>query len=112
MEPVDMNWLTGIADGDQDFIGVLASAFAQDADLRFGDIQAAIDAEDAEQLRITAHTLKGSAGNIGAREVAHISQDLENIGKAGSVKGANEHMSKLREAIDRARLFLSNRGLI
>jgi HPt (histidine-containing phosphotransfer) domain-containing protein len=45
---------------------------------------------DSEVVRKAAHSIKGSAGNIGALSVMHLASELQERARAGSLAGARE----------------------
>ena len=55
----------------------LIEAFKTDTAIRLGRLRHAITSADAAQLRREAHTIKGSAWQMGADSVAKICQELE-----------------------------------
>lgn len=67
---------------------LLIETFVGDSGPRLEQIGAAIASGDADALRRSAHSFKGSAGNMGARELAALCQQLESLGRDGRVDGA------------------------
>ncbi|MFT4930055.1 MAG: signal transduction histidine kinase/CheY-like chemotaxis protein, partial [Phenylobacterium sp.] len=59
------------------------------------DIKTALDTEDAAQLKLTAHTLKGVLNNLYAQEIAGPAQALEKMGKDNSIENGFEKYHKL-----------------
>ena len=60
-----------------------------------------LDRRDAAKLQEVAHTLKGSAGNFGAREAVEGSSRLEGIGRRRDWDQAEVAWAALEEAIGR-----------
>ena len=50
----------------------------------------AVDAGDAEEIRQAAHSLKSSSGNIRARRLAELLQELKPFGRDGNTDGAKD----------------------
>ena len=68
-------------------------------------MRTAVDREDADVLRRTAHTLKGLGATIGARRVAAVCEDLESIGRSAAWPNAPALLGRLQQeivAVDRA----------
>jgi HPt (histidine-containing phosphotransfer) domain-containing protein len=63
----------------------LVDLFLRDARVRLQKLALAVDAKDCGALASTAHTLKGSANNLGARRLASFLANLENYGKTGNL---------------------------
>lgn len=70
------------------------------------DVRAAVEAADSDQLRHTAHRLKGSALNLGLPRVAGPALHLEQVGDTGTVAGAVDLLPVLQEALDAGRRAL------
>ncbi|WP_148574361.1 ATP-binding protein [Nocardioides caldifontis] len=62
----------------------------------------AVADEDAAALRAAAHKLKGSALNLGAKQVADVSRRLEELADEGRTTDAAPVLEELREAAPRA----------
>ena len=59
---------------------------------RIGD---GIDGRTPNRVQAAAHTLKGSAGAIGAARIAILAADLDALAKAGSLDGAESLLSRI-----------------
>ncbi len=62
--------------------------FLEDCPVRLAAISAAVDREDAEEIRATAHALKGAAGNLSATKLVDATAVLERIGAEGRLYAA------------------------
>jgi CheY-like chemotaxis protein len=70
--------------------------FLDDCPLRLSAIEAAVRSGDAEELRLSAHALKGAAGNLSATGTCEAADALERIGAEGRMDAAAaawEHLS-------------------
>lgn len=107
-----MNAVLNVADAlerigdDAELLKELAEIFLEECPNLRGEIQAAMSASDAAALDRAAHTLKGSAANIGGEGVRAAALRLEEIGRSGDLAGAPEALAaldaeipKLEEAI-------------
>ena len=54
---------------------------------RCASLRQAVEAVDPQAVRTAAHSLKGSAGNLGARQLAALCQEIELIARQGSLEG-------------------------
>jgi signal transduction histidine kinase/HPt (histidine-containing phosphotransfer) domain-containing protein len=95
------------------FLAVLVRDFDEGFRKRLGDMQLAARENDGAALRGAAHSIKGSAGIVGAEGMASLCRRLESLAAEGRTAGADpliaslahEHevvMSVLREAADAA----------
>jgi HPt (histidine-containing phosphotransfer) domain-containing protein len=66
----------------------LGELFFKDAKSRLQKMQAALAAKDVPGLTYAAHTLKGSASNLGARRLAALCANLEKQAKLGELAEA------------------------
>jgi CheY-like chemotaxis protein len=63
-------------------------------------IRESIAAGDPERMAKAAHTLKSSSAQVGGAKLAAISKEIESLGRAGSVEGANELFDALSLALE------------
>jgi two-component system, sensor histidine kinase and response regulator len=66
--------------GDIGLLRDVLRLFLQDCPQRLAAIKHAVDAQDAELIRTTAHALKGAAGTLSARGVFEAAHTLERLG--------------------------------
>ena len=65
-------------------------------------IQAALDAADLPTAKRLAHTLKGSAGTMGATEVQALAAHLDKQLEAGDTSAASTKLPELAAALNNA----------
>ena len=85
------------------FFPHLLETFVHDAIERLAVLQSAIADGATELLGREAHALKGSSLTIGARGMADICKQLENLGTTHSVVGATEQLSRLEHEFARVK---------
>ncbi len=73
----------------------LVSMFAEDSYELINKIQVATSEESYENLRIAAHTLKGSSSNMCAKALSEISHKIEDKAKAQDLTGIDELLTNL-----------------
>jgi HPt (histidine-containing phosphotransfer) domain-containing protein len=66
--------------GDEELFADVIRLFLEDCPQRLAAIQAALDAHNAEDVRTSAHALKGAAANLSARRLAEAAHALEQMG--------------------------------
>ncbi|MDO8677425.1 MAG: Hpt domain-containing protein [Acidobacteriota bacterium] len=74
--------------GEPDVLAEVLELFLQDVPRRIEKLRAAWAAGDAAELHKTAHSLKGSAGNIGAQTLFGVCRQLDDKGRAGDLTDA------------------------
>ena len=62
----------------------------------------AIQANDAETLERTMHSLKSSCGQFGAMRVSALAADMERLGKKGDIRHAARRWSEIHDTYERA----------
>ena len=64
-----------------DFINELIDAFVEDGPTMLQNMQAALEARDAESFRRNAHSLKSNANTFGATRLGILARELEVMGR-------------------------------
>jgi len=77
------------------FFSRLLGTFEHDAMVRLATLRSAIAGGETVRLAREAHALKGASLTIGARGMADICKQLENLGTAQSVEGAPQELARL-----------------
>jgi HPt (histidine-containing phosphotransfer) domain-containing protein len=83
LDPEIVEQLRALARGrSSGLLDRLQAAFARDTPERLRALRAAVAAGDAEAMAFAVHALKGSAANLGAREVVATCRQLEDAAPA------------------------------
>jgi HPt (histidine-containing phosphotransfer) domain-containing protein len=64
-------------------------------------LEEAVASADASTVARAAHGIKGSAGNIGASEVATLAAELDQRARTGNLDGARERIDAINAAYER-----------
>jgi HPt (histidine-containing phosphotransfer) domain-containing protein len=91
--------------GGSELLIILVDMFLERYPGQLSEIQKAIAQNDGKKLERLAHGLKGSASNLSAKAVADAAMVLEEIGQKGDVKQAEESYEKLKNQVEKLRLF-------
>ena len=91
---------------EPDFLPNLVKQFITDGAGHVDTIRGAIASGDAGVLERTAHTLKSGCNAVGALRMAELCQELQALGRAGSVDGAGVSVERLGGEFDRVRQAL------
>jgi PAS domain S-box-containing protein len=81
----------------------LSSVFLEDTQPRLEGLWDAVLKKDAEELARLAHTMKGSAANMGAGKMADICAELEEHAKTGDLQDTQTRLSDLEQEFARVR---------
>ena len=77
----------------------LVLLFLEDSSRRVRALEDALASGDRTGLLRTAHTLRSSSVNVGARRVARICTELETLAREGSVRDAAFRVRELARAV-------------
>jgi HPt (histidine-containing phosphotransfer) domain-containing protein len=100
--PLDMRVIGELREIMGNDFSLLIDTFVNDSAVRFADLEKALQSTDGEALRRSAHSFKGSAGNLGAKHLAEVCRQLEVIGLENRLEEAPFLMEKLRKHYDQA----------
>ena len=100
--------LRELADDDPSFLSELVDLFASETPALVSGMRDAIASGNAEELRRYAHTLKGSAMNLGTTRLGTLCKELEQIGASGTTDGAAPLLVQAEEEYARAQAALQN----
>jgi HPt (histidine-containing phosphotransfer) domain-containing protein len=87
--------LRSIEDAEPGFLATLIREFDQGFRERLIDMQTAVRGSDGAALRSAAHSLKGSAGIVGAVAMADLCRHLEALAEEGTLEGAGDALGRL-----------------
>ena len=71
--------------------------FLDDTPSRLEGLLSALEAGDATGLERTAHALKSSCGNLGAKRLAKLCFEIESAGRAGDIEAARPLVGRSNE---------------
>jgi two-component system, sensor histidine kinase and response regulator len=110
-DPLDPDVLAGLRelqqDGEPDLLAELVEMFVSDTGPRLAALRDAVESGDPSGVERTAHAVKGSAGNMRARNMSNLAADLEDIGASGDLAGAAQKLERLEEEYGRVRPALA-----
>lgn len=108
-DTLDISALNELKDMLGDALAEIAESFLEGLDAEVGAIQQALGV-DAAAVRAAAHSLKGSAGNMGARVLAGLAAKVEKSAVEGDLAGCAVLIADLPAVAAQARQAL--RGYI
>jgi HPt (histidine-containing phosphotransfer) domain-containing protein len=99
--------LLGFVDlGGPDFLAEMVNLLKTQIPKQIRKIEEELAANNLDQARIEAHSMKSSFGNYGATECQHLAAAMESAGKEGSPDEFRAQFQRLRAAFDRLLLAL------
>jgi two-component system, sensor histidine kinase and response regulator len=90
---------------DPDIVAELADLFFEDAPPLLRSIEEAVERGEAESLERAAHALKGNCGTIGARRMARMASDLQNLRRSGDTTQAADLVNEIEAEFERVRAW-------
>jgi len=108
--PLDLEEALGRTGGDREFLRELLEMLAEDVPARIAAIRRALAQGDAETVRAEAHTLKGAAANLAARQMADLALDVENRGRTGALDDVEALAGRLEREGERIAAFARSLG--
>lgn len=85
--------------GDVEFLQMMLDEFQRMIPDFMSRIEQAIQINDMNSLAKDAHQFKGTAANLGAKIIAAIALQLEQIGKTGDAEKGESAYAELQEAV-------------
>ena len=83
--------------GDRELLCELLNVFVAERDNMIGEIRMALQSRNPQELRRTAHAIKGALNHLGAAQVARLAGELETCGAAATWEGTDEILARLDE---------------
>lgn len=80
----------------------MADLFLTHAKERMDQIREGLSTSQPETAETGAHTLKSSAGNVGAQRVQRLAQEAETLAEEGNLEGIQSLLPNLEKAFDEA----------
>ena len=90
------------------FYDRLVSKYTEGSAEDISRITAAIENQDADTVSASAHRLKSSSANWGARQMAAACQELESAARAGRLEQATAYLNTIEAELQRVLLALSH----
>jgi two-component system, sensor histidine kinase and response regulator len=107
-DPVDMQLLQNVADGDTEFINELVELYFTDASNRIAALRHAVTSGVVADVEQITHTLAGSSVASGMRAVAPPLRKLEYMARAGQLVDATALVEEVATQLERTRDFLAS----
>ena len=86
---------------------LLMETFVNDSTMRLKAIKAAVAARDADAIRRSAHSFKGSAANMGAFRLTQLCKSLEELGASGGADGSDSLLKEMQLEYQQVALALA-----
>ncbi|PTS82741.1 histidine kinase [Pseudomonas sp. HMWF032] len=105
---LDSAVLAALQDVMEDEYPVLLDTFLSDSEERLLLLRQAERDEDAQSLRLAAHSFKGSCSNMGALMLANLCRQLEEAGRREQLELAPELLEQIEREFAIVRILLKS----
>jgi len=92
--PVEMERLNDLTDGNEDSIRELVDLFLKQTAQQLAQLEAAVRANKADDVRRVAHSCAGASATLGMTRFVPLLRDLEKQGASGTLTNAIEVFEK------------------
>ena len=89
-------------EGEPDVIARVIEMFREDAPARLARARAAADRGDCQALRLEAHSLRGTAGLLGASTLRDVSTEVERHAEAQNLDAVVPLLAAMARGVDEA----------
>ena len=97
---------------DEELIEKIMPVFVEDNIKRLEELGSAIKKANARDVRVHAHTIKGSAGNVGAVRLSEIAARLEQMALKDDLSQAEELLQNITAEFNKLHAFVSKQDWI
>ena len=104
--PVDMSRLLDFTDGDPDNLRELVTLYLSQTREQLGQLQTAIQAGTAQEVRRLAHSCAGASATCGVRRLVPLLRELERQGFEGQLSSSAQLFQQAGEEFERVCQFL------
>jgi FOG: HPt domain len=107
IDPEAIENLRSLTPDDPDgFLREIVGIFLEDTPARIAELRDTLAAGDQVAFTRAAHSIKGSAANLGANQLRTLSSELEQQSKTAGLAGIEPQIDGLQAAFERARAEL------
>lgn len=107
IDPVTIKSLRTLnSDNSDDFLREIVALFAADLPERIAELEAALPEGNAAKFGRAAHSIKGSAANLGAARLRSAAENLETRARASGLAGIEPLVGQLKAEAARAQAAL------
>ncbi len=92
---------------EEDLARELMPVCIQDNKTRLAALAEAVEAQDAANVKLYAHAIKGASANLGAERLSEVAKWLEHMAADGDLSQAQEYLHKIQTEFERLEDFVS-----
>ena len=95
-------------DNDEEIAREVAGIFVESSRELYAELAEAVPAGDSDRVRSRAHSIKGSAGNIGASALQQTAAEMEIAGREGRLDDAERLLPVLHQGLEQVNTVLES----
>src|SRR5512136_1038718 len=95
-------------DAGADFVGELIEIYCRETPELIAKLQYALDVNDTAAFRQAAHSIKSTSNTFGALSLGEMAKELEMMGRAGDLAGAQAQVDRLAAEYDQVQQALKD----
>jgi len=99
--PIDLDSALERTGGDREFLNELIETFLEHTPEQINLLAGAAQKGDAESVAESAHSIKGSAGNLSADSIASLAEVIEKMARSGDISTISPILEKLKDEMKR-----------
>jgi HPt (histidine-containing phosphotransfer) domain-containing protein len=107
LPPVEMDRLNDLTDNNADSLRELVDMYCKQTTQQFAQIESAMAANKAEEVRRVAHSCAGSSSTLGMMRLGQLMRSLEKEGAAGTLTNAAQICEDARREYQTVKQFLA-----
>lgn len=100
--------LKEMAGGDSELLVEVIDCYLKDSPKLLDEMSQAIRQQQAKLLQRAAHSMKSSSASVGAKNLSQLCQELEYIGREGTIEGADKILSQTQAEYQRVEAALGS----
>ena len=93
---INLNELLNNLDNDKELLQEIMEGYLEETNNYIQEIETAINAGNYEEIKINAHSIKGSSLNISANQFAEVAKEIEFAGKEKKYRSCEIRISKTK----------------
>ena len=86
----------------------LLNTFMTDTLTRYENIKESLEISDCKKINYLSHTIKGGAGNIGAKLIHHTCNIIERMATENDLKSMDPHVIRLGKEITQLKNYIDD----
>jgi HPt (histidine-containing phosphotransfer) domain-containing protein len=106
LDPEGLARLRRTVGEDPTVLAELIDTFLADAPRLLADLRQSLERGDAAGVRLAAHSLKSNGAAFGAQAFADLCKEMEAVGKAGALDGAEHLLTQVEAEYERVKTAL------